>query len=355
MENNTHGPVFPPNSGHQIDDFIDKDGPDRMNGYTETERLFITGYTGEYWEATWHPNPANPYGGGPYMCTYSNGGLYETTDHNGDSLDIYDVGEVLSPWSNTASHKWTGSTFSPTTIGIEISSFSSINQTYNLKVRLTNPEDLAPSKPYLSWDPRDLGKPYEQGWVYLAWGADFWDEQPIEPDITWSELQRKIGFGSWQTVYSGPYRVWEDGSINYDPNGETPVYFRVRWKDSQNKWSLWSDLFSTKMNNGSIGVGQKSISQSPDNRSVLEYGISQNYPNPFNPVTTITFSIKESGLVSLKVFDVLGKEVITLIKEFKPEGDYKTRFDASDLPSGIYFYTLQVNEFIENRKMLLLK
>jgi hypothetical protein len=271
----------------------------------------------------------------------------------GDGKDrfTYEENNVFSPWSHYGAYSWNGST--ATTIGFEITSPGSSN--INVKFYTANPQNASPSKPVLGWDPRDLGKPYEQGWVYLAWGADFWDEQPVEPDITWSELQRKIGFGSWQTVYSGPNRVWEDGSINYDPNGETPVYLRVRWKDSQNKWSLWSDLFSTKMNNGSIGVGQKSISQNPDNRSILEYGISQNYPNPFNPVTTITFSIKESGLVSLKVFDVLGKEVITLINEFKPEGEYKTKFDASALPSGIYFYTLQVNEFIENRKMLLLK
>jgi len=86
-----------------------------------------------------------------------------------------------------------------------------------------------------------------------------------------------------------------------------------------------------------------------------EYSLEQNYPNPFNPFTTISYSIKENGSVTLKVFDILGKEVKTLVNEEQQAGNYKVEFNASSFASGIYFYTLQAREFISTRKMILLK
>lgn len=89
--------------------------------------------------------------------------------------------------------------------------------------------------------------------------------------------------------------------------------------------------------------------------SILEYKLFDNYPNPFNPRTKITYSIKEEGLVTLKIYDVLGKEIATLVNENKPSGNYEAEFDASQLPSGIYIYKLQAGSFISSKKMLLLK
>ncbi|MBT8382610.1 MAG: T9SS type A sorting domain-containing protein [Ignavibacteria bacterium] len=86
-----------------------------------------------------------------------------------------------------------------------------------------------------------------------------------------------------------------------------------------------------------------------------KYALSQNYPNPFNPSTTIRFSIPASSLVTLKVYDVLGNEVATLVSEKKPVGSYEVKFDAVSLPSGIYFYRLQANDFAQVKKMILLK
>ena len=86
-----------------------------------------------------------------------------------------------------------------------------------------------------------------------------------------------------------------------------------------------------------------------------EITLYQNYPNPFNPTTLIRYSIKESGLVSLKVFDILGKEVAVLVNEVKPVGVYETEFNAVNLPSGVYIYSLRVNGFVSYQKMILLK
>ena len=86
-----------------------------------------------------------------------------------------------------------------------------------------------------------------------------------------------------------------------------------------------------------------------------KYELKNNYPNPFNPSTNIEFRISETGLVSLKVYDVLGNELKTLVHERKSPGDYKIRFDGSNLSSGIYFYVLNAGGKTFCKKMCLLK
>ena len=91
------------------------------------------------------------------------------------------------------------------------------------------------------------------------------------------------------------------------------------------------------------------------NELVTDFRLEQNYPNPFNPVTNIQFNIPNREFVSLKIYDVLGNEITTLINEEKLAGGYNVQFDASNLPSGVYFYTLAAGSFNQTRKMLLLK
>jgi hypothetical protein len=109
------------------------------------------------------------------------------------------------------------------------------------------------------------------------------------------------------------------------------------------------------------GVNENSISETP-----TEYVLNQNYPNPFNPSTKIRYSIpsvianrqmpeKQSQMVTLKVYDVLGNEVATLVNEEKPVGNYEVEFNASGLASGMYFYRLQAGSFVQTKKMILLK
>ncbi len=85
------------------------------------------------------------------------------------------------------------------------------------------------------------------------------------------------------------------------------------------------------------------------------FSLDQNYPNPFNPVTTISFSILNSSYVSLKIFDDLGKDVRTLVNGVKPSGNYQIEFDASALPSGVYYFRLQSGAFAETKKLILLR
>jgi hypothetical protein len=87
----------------------------------------------------------------------------------------------------------------------------------------------------------------------------------------------------------------------------------------------------------------------------LSFGLDQNYPNPFNPSTQITYSLNSKGAVSLRIFDVTGKEVSSLVNEIQPEGNYSVVFNAANFPSGIYYYKLQSGDRSEVKKMTLLK
>jgi hypothetical protein len=89
--------------------------------------------------------------------------------------------------------------------------------------------------------------------------------------------------------------------------------------------------------------------------NLIEFELAQNYPNPFNPSTTIKFSIPQSSVVSLKVFNALGQEVKTLVNGYKEAGYHSVYFDASELNSGIYFYRIEAGEFTEVRKMTLIR
>jgi hypothetical protein len=92
-----------------------------------------------------------------------------------------------------------------------------------------------------------------------------------------------------------------------------------------------------------------------ENLSVNEFQLEQNYPNPFNPSTVISYQLPVSSDVTMKVYDVLGNEVATLVNEEKPAGSYEVEFSADGLTSGIYFYTINAGSFVETKKMILMK
>mgnify|MGYP000393898194 CR=1 FL=1 len=105
------------------------------------------------------------------------------------------------------------------------------------------------------------------------------------------------------------------------------------------------------------------VSTEDENIIAADFRLEQNYPNPFNPSTTINYSIPvvetlhATSLqhVLLVVYDILGREVATLVNKYQRSGNYEIRFDATNLSSGIYFYTLRTGNFSESKKMILLK
>jgi hypothetical protein len=91
------------------------------------------------------------------------------------------------------------------------------------------------------------------------------------------------------------------------------------------------------------------------NQLPTNYSLSQNYPNPFNPTTNIKYSIMKESQVSLKVFDVLGREVENLVNTKQVAGSYQVNFNASKLASGVYIYRIIAGDFVQSMKMMLIK
>ncbi len=129
------------------------------------------------------------------------------------------------------------------------------------------------------------------------------------------------------------------------------------WQDDRlsNGWDIYAKLVNWNWN-GVTAVTDEGINK------LKEFSLSQNYPNPFNPSTIISYTIPQTGFVSLIVYDVLGTEVATLVNEEKPAGEYEIEFVGDGSTSGIYFYQLKVNlpnsgagNFIQTRKMILIK
>ncbi|MBK6771596.1 MAG: T9SS type A sorting domain-containing protein [Ignavibacteria bacterium] len=85
------------------------------------------------------------------------------------------------------------------------------------------------------------------------------------------------------------------------------------------------------------------------------YKLYQNYPNPFNPTTNIEFAIPKDNFVSLKIYNLLGKEIMSLLNEFKQAGSYSVTFDAANYPSGVYYYKIKSGSFVQVRKMVLIR
>jgi hypothetical protein len=132
---------------------------------------------------------------------------------------------------------------------------------------------------------------------------------------------------------------------------------------------VWTDLTNNELqvlvdigNDGTIDDTLSLVNQvtgiGDDQGSLLtpnSYNLAQNFPNPFNPVTTIQYSIPQRSNVTLKVYDILGNEIVELVNEEKGIGVYSVSFDASNLASGLYLYRLQAGNFVETKKMILLK
>ncbi|MCG6912512.1 T9SS type A sorting domain-containing protein [bacterium BMS3Abin03] len=186
--------------------------------------------------------------------------------------------------------------------------------------------------------------------VYMDLLAEVGDTIPVENGLilTYESPSELFSFNSTKREFRGvitPYRILEFV------------------KGLGFSFGLTEDLlsFSTDSLKGcfidGVVYGDTSLITGVNDKpySVFNYKLEQNYPNPFNPTTNIRFQIPESGMVTLKVYNILGKEVATLVKEERSAGSYEVEFDASSLPSGVYFYQLKAGSFIKTNKMILLK
>jgi photosystem II stability/assembly factor-like uncharacterized protein len=130
----------------------------------------------------------------------------------------------------------------------------------------------------------------------------------------------------------------------------TKVLSSVCFTDEKNGTVVGAGGIILRTTNGGVtGVIDKS------NGIPLSFRLKQNYPNPFNPSTTIKFELPKSSIVKLRVFDILGRQVSVLVNERKDAGVHELKFDGSNLSSGVYFYRLQVGDFVQTKKLVILK
>jgi len=131
--------------------------------------------------------------------------------------------------------------------------------------------------------------------------------------------------------------------------------YEIEWleRPEGHSWGLWraniDRILEFCFPNSSSDIGHL------NQLKINDYELFQNYPNPFNPVTNIRYSVGDRQFVTLKVYDILGKEIATLVNEEKPSGNYQVSFQASDISSGFYYYQLRAGEYIEAKQMILLK
>lgn len=180
-----------------------------------------------------------------------------------------------------------------------------------------------------------------------------------EPDVLENDdgylIERRTSiagdpWSNWSQIgyTGGGVSTYIDYGIGTAGDGFNTAQYRIRAKDVGNYTSDYSS--SVQIAYGHQGMEKKGVDIMPN-----EYLLAQNYPNPFNPTTRINYQLPVAGNVSLKVIDMLGKEVAELVNETKEAGYYEVEFDASNLPSGVYFYRLQAGNYVETKKMLLLR
>jgi hypothetical protein len=126
-------------------------------------------------------------------------------------------------------------------------------------------------------------------------------------------------------------------------------YVFINYRTSFSTWEGDGYVWMIEINENATSIDDQL------NGLPTEFVLSNNFPNPFNPSTTIQYSIPKASQISLRVFDALGREVKILVDEFKEAGNYTINFDASNIPSGVYFYTISAGEFAQTKKMILMK
>lgn len=260
----------------------------------------------------------------------------------------------------------------------------------------------------LSWS--EISVPTDNGLLSLAFsdslhgfaiGNDGFMMKTTDGGISWfqsslgSNILQSIHFVSelngWITGYAGIYRTtnggvnwtWHlvepTGSVSYGPiffvdslHGYTSSYEDIFYSSNGGiTWAkiddrgVYSLFFISQLEGWGVGAGGLILHTVNGGATFLEdennfaqpknFELEQNYPNPFNPTTSIQYAVSSRELVTLKVYDVLGREAATLVNEEKQPGIYEVEFDAVQLSSGIYYYQLLTGTFSETKKMMVIK
>ncbi len=301
---------------------------------------------------------------------------YVTYDWLGDGKDAFNIGydEIFSPYSNPPTVTCAGL---PMELSIKLLEQDSITGSIKIKIYYDDNlalQELSPAKPKnlkttkfifepgtgrfhpaLTWDkntePDFIGVPLDHGHYNIYRGIlAACNPDTAEPVFN---FVGSVSSDSSSFIDNGISLYPEGGGTVLCTNLFRSVYYKVEAVDLSSLASLRSDASLingyTERCDDSVLVGV------PGNQLPIKFAIF-NYPNPFNPVTKINYSLPHSSIVTLRIYNVLGEEISSPLKnEFKPAGYYYITFDGSNLPSGIYFYKIEAGDYVESRKMVLVK
>ncbi|MEI7483159.1 MAG: T9SS type A sorting domain-containing protein [Ignavibacteriota bacterium] len=301
--------------------------------------------------------------------------IYTKRGNMGDRWDAWkpEYNEVFSTYSSPSSLKWNNDT---TGIFIWFNSSSGYTASINIyrATEYGGNQSLAsillatpPSRPMgLKVDRTDCINRFR--YPILTWNHN------MEPDMIQNSNKRYKIFRAFDALNTVPQSFTEIADVYI--NKDTPPSFidynvygecngigqgdvnRIRYKikavDSTNWASVYSDFVATTSQylnrGGDDGDGLVLNPEIP-----REFNLSQNYPNPFNPATKINFELPKQGFITLKVYDIIGREIKTLVNEVKQAGYYTVDFNGSSLASGVYFYRIQSGDFVSVKRMVLVK
>ncbi len=200
--------------------------------------------------------------------------------------------------------------------------------------------DDGDNHPKIVWGPYpgELAGTLKEYWVYAA------SHNHGQPPVTFNKIA-EVEDDVWEYV---------DNTVEIGTGYNDKTYYvKAMYEDAQREEKTTS---ATNSITYQLTIPDKiNLGYLHNKLNSTEYGLEQNHPNPFNPATRIDYSLKYDGIVNLVIYDVLGREITTLVNENKPAGNYSVEFNAGDLPSGIYFYNLKAGTYTEIKKMLLLK
>ncbi len=315
------------------------------------------------------------------FCSSASNDYFITGDFHGDGLDGFNIGydEIFSPYSNPTTRSCQNLSNNGLTIVLQSQdSYGAIT----LKIYYDDEDalfDLPPSKPKnIKVGKQYFGEP-ESNKFYpvVTWDSniepDFYDAPAVSPmlitpvyeiyraDTTVCDIEPVYSLIT--TVSSTTIQYVDSNVTLYDNIPAIPDYceytlltysYKILAKDNRGSRSLKSERGLVNGYNQECGPETEDIIVSENNILPDKFSIT-NYPNPFNPSTNIKFNVPKDVQVSIKIYDMVGREVKTLVNEYKTAGRYSLTFSGSDFASGVYYYKIKAGEFEQVRKMILLK
>lgn len=278
----------------------------------------------------------------------ASGQVIEKAVYRGDGTDQFDLvnNNLFTKWSNPSSCFTNGT---DTNFGFHVKSKSNnapFGESFTIKIYNNDFLSAPPSKPqnfFVSIHNTGDNAHPKLNWVLLT-------ESDVSNCSQGYLIERSQNGGAFSQIatVNGTTSEYIDYGISWAGSGQYSATYRIRANDTQGLTSVYTP-------SRTIFYGD-AWKISVDNESgELNYKLDQNFPNPFNPSTTIQYELPEAGLVELKIYDMLGNEIQTLVNEFKTEGKYSLAFNSGSLASGVYILSLKAAHFAMQRKMTLLK